>query len=149
MAAHSIDVHSPVPRQWSTRRTSPEHRARRCLAQRGDEGDRAQDGTRLRRYAIVISGDFADASRKLQAMTTGIISGTIGQIGDSPTVEKAGAWNTLGAPSSVVEHVTFNHGVPGSIPGGPTTIQAVVLHHVGIRLGCPFLCVHDLGPARM
>ena len=23
------------------------------------------------------------------------------------------------APSSVVEHVTFNHGVPGSIPGGP------------------------------
>ncbi len=26
----------------------------------------------------------------------------------------------LRAPSSVVEHVTFNHGVPGSIPGGPT-----------------------------
>jgi hypothetical protein len=25
------------------------------------------------------------------------------------------------APSSVVEHVTFNHGVPGSIPGGPTS----------------------------
>ena len=26
------------------------------------------------------------------------------------------------APSSVVEHVTFNHGVPGSIPGGPTNV---------------------------
>ena len=25
-----------------------------------------------------------------------------------------------GAPSSVVEHLTFNQGVPGSIPGGPT-----------------------------
>src|ERR1051325_5928260 len=24
------------------------------------------------------------------------------------------------APSSVVEHLTFNQGVPGSIPGGPT-----------------------------
>ena len=28
--------------------------------------------------------------------------------------------STQRAPSSVVEHVTFNHGVPGSIPGGPT-----------------------------
>ena len=27
----------------------------------------------------------------------------------------------LRAPSSVVEHLTFNQGVPGSIPGGPTT----------------------------
>ena len=25
------------------------------------------------------------------------------------------------APSSVVEHLTFNQGVPGSIPGGPTS----------------------------
>ena len=29
------------------------------------------------------------------------------------------------APSSVVEHVTFNHGVPGSIPGGPTSQRIV------------------------
>ena len=28
------------------------------------------------------------------------------------------------APSSVVEHVTFNHGVPGSIPGGPTILRS-------------------------
>ena len=27
------------------------------------------------------------------------------------------------APSSVVEHLTFNQGVPGSIPGGPTKIN--------------------------
>jgi hypothetical protein len=27
------------------------------------------------------------------------------------------------APSSVVEHLTFNQGVPGSIPGGPTTFS--------------------------
>src|SRR5262249_44359200 len=35
------------------------------------------------------------------------------------------------APSSVVEHVTFNHGVPGSIPGGPnlrSRSQAKVAH---------------------
>ena len=31
----------------------------------------------------------------------------------------------LGAPSSVVEHVTFNHGVVGSIPTGPTNESVV------------------------
>ena len=31
---------------------------------------------------------------------------------------------TFRAPSSVVEHVTFNHGVPGSIPGGPTILRS-------------------------
>jgi integrase len=44
-----------------------------------------------RRYAIVSSGDLADAARKLQALTTGTIAGTIGQVGDSPAVEKASA----------------------------------------------------------
>ena len=29
----------------------------------------------------------------------------------------------LRAPSSVVEHLTFNQGVPGSIPGGPTSLR--------------------------
>ena len=29
------------------------------------------------------------------------------------------------APSSVVEHLTFNQGVPGSIPGGPTKIRQI------------------------
>ena len=28
------------------------------------------------------------------------------------------------APSSVVEHLTFNQGVPGSIPGGPTILRS-------------------------
>src|SRR5919106_400709 len=28
------------------------------------------------------------------------------------------------APSSVVEHLTFNQGVPGSIPGGPTSLRS-------------------------
>jgi hypothetical protein len=31
-----------------------------------------------------------------------------------------------GAPSSVVEHLTFNQGVPGSIPGGPTNLDSHV-----------------------
>jgi hypothetical protein len=38
----------------------------------------------------------------------------------SSIAAKASAWHTLRAPSSVVEHVTFNHGVPSSILGGPT-----------------------------
>jgi hypothetical protein len=33
-------------------------------------------------------------------------------------------YKELRAPSSVVEHLTFNQGVPGSIPGGPTKINA-------------------------
>lgn len=44
-----------------------------------------------RRYAIVSSGDLAEAGRKLQAMTTGTIAGTIGSIGDSATSAKASA----------------------------------------------------------
>lgn len=43
-----------------------------------------------RRYAIVSSGDLADASRKLQAMT-GTITGTIGHSGETPTIAKATA----------------------------------------------------------
>ena len=71
-----------------------------------------------RRYAIVSSGDLADASRKLQGMT-GTMTGTIGLVTDNTQNAKATAVERLRAPSSVVEHVTFNHGVPGSIPGGP------------------------------
>src|SRR5215467_2904650 len=36
----------------------------------------------------------------------------------------SGDFPTRRAPSSVVEHVTFNHGVPGSIPGGPTSLRS-------------------------
>jgi hypothetical protein len=43
-----------------------------------------------RRYAIVSSGDLADASRKLQAMT-GTITGTIGLISDNAGSAKASA----------------------------------------------------------
>ena len=39
----------------------------------------------------------------------------------------------LRAPSSVVEHVTFNHGVPGSIPGGPTSFELVDLPNLAVR----------------
>jgi integrase len=44
----------------------------------------------FRRYAIVSSGDLAEAARKLQAMT-GTITGTIGQIGDNAASTKASA----------------------------------------------------------
>lgn len=44
-----------------------------------------------RRYAIVSSGDLADAARKLQAMSTGTISGTIGRSSESGTSQKASA----------------------------------------------------------
>jgi integrase len=44
-----------------------------------------------RRYAIVCSGDLADAGRKLQAMTTGTISGTIGQSDATSQTRKASA----------------------------------------------------------
>jgi hypothetical protein len=38
------------------------------------------------------------------------------------TLEPEWIWcATVWARSSVVEHVTFNHGVAGSIPAGPTT----------------------------
>ncbi len=43
-----------------------------------------------RRYAIVSSGDLADAARKLQAMT-GTITGTIGLVTDNPQNAKATA----------------------------------------------------------
>jgi integrase len=43
-----------------------------------------------RRYAIVSSGDLADAARKLQA-ATGTISGTIGQFGETAESAKASA----------------------------------------------------------
>jgi integrase len=43
-----------------------------------------------RRYAIVSSGDLADAARKLQALT-GTISGTIGPISETPAADKASA----------------------------------------------------------
>ena len=37
------------------------------------------------------------------------------------TLEPEWIWcASVGARSSVVEHVTFNHGVAGSIPAGPT-----------------------------
>src|SRR5262249_41509035 len=42
---------------------------------------------------------------------------------NDPVWQRQAAYNVelpRRAPSSVVEHVTFNHGVPGSIPGGPT-----------------------------
>jgi integrase len=45
----------------------------------------------FRRYAIVSSGDLADASRKLQAMTIGTISGTIGQSDTASEAQKASA----------------------------------------------------------
>src|SRR5262245_41272730 len=37
------------------------------------------------------------------------------------------------APSSVVEHVTFNHGVPGSIPGGPSLRSSVITRRLSRR----------------
>ena len=43
-----------------------------------------------RRYAIVSSGDLADASRKLHALT-GTISGTNGPIDERAPAEKASA----------------------------------------------------------
>jgi integrase len=46
--------------------------------------------TVYRRYAIVSSGDLAEAARKLQAMT-GTITGTIGPIGDNADSAKASA----------------------------------------------------------
>jgi hypothetical protein len=44
-----------------------------------------------RRYAIVSSGDLADAARKLQAMATGTSSGTIGQSDAASETQKASA----------------------------------------------------------
>lgn len=49
--------------------------------------------------------------------------------------------STQRAPSSVVEHVTFNHGVPGSIPGGPnlrsmTLAELRLASHPACE-GCP------------
>ena len=52
-------------------------------------GHKTENG--YRRYAIVSSGDLADAARKLQAMTTGTISGTIGQLSENQTSAKASA----------------------------------------------------------
>ena len=72
-----------------------------------------------RRYAIVSSGDLAHAARTLQAMARD-------NYGDdrrdwrSHRINDSHCLETFRAPSSVVEHVTFNHGVLGSIPRGPT-----------------------------
>lgn len=44
-----------------------------------------------RRYAIVSSGDLAEAAQKLQAMATGTISGTIGQSSEKPAADKVSA----------------------------------------------------------
>jgi hypothetical protein len=49
-----------------------------------------------RRYAIVSSGDFADAGRKLQTMTTATIPGTIGQSDENPPHIKPALRTTLG-----------------------------------------------------
>ena len=38
----------------------------------------------------------------------------------------------VSAPSSVVEHLTFNQGVPGSIPGGPTS-RPLAMARAGAR----------------
>ena len=48
--------------------------------------------------------------------SVGMLSSTTGDLANAL---RSPVWH-LRAPSSVVEHVTFNHGVPGSIPGGPT-----------------------------
>ena len=40
----------------------------------------------------------------------------------------------LRAASSVVEHLTFNQGVPGSIPGRPTTLRSRELRR-GVSFG--------------
>jgi hypothetical protein len=38
-------------------------------------------------------------------------------------------WAFRRAASSVVEHLTFNQGVPGSIPGRPTISKSLILKH--------------------
>jgi hypothetical protein len=77
----------------------------------------------MRRYAIVSSGDLADAAREVQAMT-----GTIGPIKRDVPLPESQRAEHVRAPSSVVEHVTFNHGVLGSIPRGPTILRSHTSH---------------------
>jgi hypothetical protein len=49
--------------------------------------------------------------------------------------------STQRAPSSVVEHVTFNHGVPGSIPGGPN-LRSLTLAELRLASQPPLSCDH-------
>jgi hypothetical protein len=73
----------------------------------------------------MVSSGGAPRGAELQALT-GTIAVTIG-LGDDRHRKRKPAPRTLRAPSSVVEHVTFNHGVPGSIPGGPTSFLRIRL----------------------
>ena len=68
-------------------------------------------------------GDLAEVLGSREVMTA-TVTGTIALISDNAESTKASAYEQVRAPSSVVEHVTFNHGVPGSIPGGPTIARA-------------------------
>jgi integrase len=62
----------------------------------------------FRRYDIVDSRDRREAMRKIAGVTLGTSAAQDLQI------------SSIRAASSVVEHLTFNQGVPGSIPGRPT-----------------------------
>jgi len=68
-----------------------QERVRARLARCRDAADRHESEVVQRRYAIVSSGDLADAVRKLQTMTTGTISGTIGLISETPAGVKVSA----------------------------------------------------------
>jgi hypothetical protein len=70
----------------------------------------------------VATGTPSAISRTRRArcrVMTATVTGTIGLISDNAELLKPARTGHVRAPSSVVEHVTFNHGVLGSIPRGP------------------------------
>src|SRR5688572_18992962 len=85
------------------------------------------------RYDITNEADLQDASAKQQSLM-GTISGTIHQSPGVPKTLKP-APKRFGAPSSVVEHLTFNQGVLGSIPKGPTILRCA-------QAGVPLVLSH-------
>jgi hypothetical protein len=83
------------------------------------------------RYDIVHESDLRAATAKLNALM-GTSSGPTRKA--NPASQRRGKPEEIDvkepairAPSSVVEHVTFNHGVLGSIPRGPTMFSGVFL----------------------
>ena len=80
----------------SFRCSREQERVRVRLARCRDAAERHESEVVQRRYAIVSSGDLADAARKLQTMTTGTISGTIGLISETPAAMQVSAWNSFG-----------------------------------------------------
>jgi hypothetical protein len=76
-----------------------------------------------RRYAIVSERRTRGRGAEAEGGDGGQFLGQSGRLQTPPKnrdPHKPQRHVILRAPSSVVEHVTFNHGVPGSIPGGPT-----------------------------